>query len=164
MSELNAFHGLGPWGLTGIQKSSCLFSRCTSSLVEFFVWEDRAYQDTMTESVKKIDHIKCNHCHETANAKLFLLSTELVVALDTQKITMVSCGWAHSMAVNEQGQVFAWGAGEGGQLGLGTAEAAVRIPRWPSNAPKTHTSFQPDLRKNSTRKLNKCSCFFCFIF
>uniref|UniRef100_A0A671W751 HECT and RLD domain containing E3 ubiquitin protein ligase 3 n=1 Tax=Sparus aurata TaxID=8175 RepID=A0A671W751_SPAAU len=56
-------------------------------------------------------------------------SPELVVALDTQKITMVSCGWAHSMAVNEQGQVFAWGAGEGGQLGLGTAEAAVRIPR-----------------------------------
>lgn len=55
--------------------------------------------------------------------------TELVGALDTQKITVVSCGRAHSMAVNEQGQVFAWGAGEGGQLGLGTAEAAVRIPR-----------------------------------
>lgn len=61
--------------------------------------------------------------------ELFLLSTELVGALDTQTITMVSCGRAHSMAVNEQGQVFAWGAGEGGQLGLGTAEAAVRIPR-----------------------------------
>uniref|UniRef100_A0A7N9AQC3 HECT and RLD domain containing E3 ubiquitin protein ligase 3 n=1 Tax=Mastacembelus armatus TaxID=205130 RepID=A0A7N9AQC3_9TELE len=45
-------------------------------------------------------------------------SPELVGALDTQKITMVSSGWAHSMAVNEQGQVFAWGAGEGGQLGL----------------------------------------------
>lgn len=42
---------------------------------------------------------------------------------------MVSSGRAHSMAVNEQGQVFAWGAGEGGQLGLGTAEVAVRIPR-----------------------------------
>uniref|UniRef100_A0A8C6KSS6 HECT and RLD domain containing E3 ubiquitin protein ligase 3 n=1 Tax=Nothobranchius furzeri TaxID=105023 RepID=A0A8C6KSS6_NOTFU len=54
---------------------------------------------------------------------------ELVGALDTQKITMVSCGWAHSMAVNEQGQVFAWGAGDRGQLGLGTAENAVRIPR-----------------------------------
>ena len=58
-----------------------------------------------------------------------LISTELVGALDTQKITMVSSGQAHSMAVNEQGQVFAWGAGEGGQLGLGTAEVAVRIPR-----------------------------------
>uniref|UniRef100_A0A3Q2ZM27 HECT and RLD domain containing E3 ubiquitin protein ligase 3 n=1 Tax=Kryptolebias marmoratus TaxID=37003 RepID=A0A3Q2ZM27_KRYMA len=56
-------------------------------------------------------------------------SPELVVALDTQKITMVSCGRAHSMAINEQGQVFAWGAGEGGQLGLGAVEAAVRIPR-----------------------------------
>ncbi|XP_062244132.1 probable E3 ubiquitin-protein ligase HERC3 [Platichthys flesus] len=54
---------------------------------------------------------------------------ELVGALDTQKITNVSSGRAHSMAVNEKGQVFAWGAGEGGQLGLGTAEVAVRIPR-----------------------------------
>lgn len=50
-------------------------------------------------------------------------------ALDTQKITMVSCGRAHSVAVNEQGQVFVWGAGDGGQLGLETAETAVRIPR-----------------------------------
>lgn len=42
---------------------------------------------------------------------------------------MVSSGWAHSVAINEQGQVFAWGAGEGGQLGLGTTETVVRIPR-----------------------------------
>lgn len=61
--------------------------------------------------------------------KQFFLCTELVGALDTQKIILVSCGRAHSMALSEQGQVFAWGAGEGGQLGLGTAEAAVRIPR-----------------------------------
>ncbi|XP_058497192.1 probable E3 ubiquitin-protein ligase HERC3 [Solea solea] len=54
---------------------------------------------------------------------------EAVAALDMQKITTLSSGWAHSMAVNEHGQVFAWGAGEGGQLGLGTAEVAVRIPR-----------------------------------
>lgn len=54
---------------------------------------------------------------------------ELVGALDAQKIAGVSCGQAHSLAVNEQGQVFAWGAGEGGQLGLGSAEEAVRVPR-----------------------------------
>uniref|UniRef100_A0A672KE29 Probable E3 ubiquitin-protein ligase HERC3 n=1 Tax=Sinocyclocheilus grahami TaxID=75366 RepID=A0A672KE29_SINGR len=54
---------------------------------------------------------------------------ELVRALDAQKIAGVSCGQAHSLAVNEQGQVFAWGAGEGGQLGLGTAEEAVHVPR-----------------------------------
>lgn len=61
---------------------------------------------------------------------LLLLSTELVVALDTQKITVVSSGRGHSVVINEQGQVFAWGAGEGGQLGLGTTETVVRIPRW----------------------------------
>lgn len=54
---------------------------------------------------------------------------ELVGALDAQKIAGVACGLAHSVAVNEQGQVFTWGAGAGGQLGLGTAEEAVRIPR-----------------------------------
>lgn len=70
----------------------------------------------------------CLLCQLT-QTHLVLLFLELVSALDTQKITLVSCGRAHSMAVNDQGQVFAWGAGGGGQLGLGTAEAAVRIPR-----------------------------------
>ncbi|KAJ8388267.1 hypothetical protein AAFF_G00135280 [Aldrovandia affinis] len=54
---------------------------------------------------------------------------ELVGALDAQKIAGVACGQAHSVAVNEQGQVFTWGAGSGGQLGLGTTEEAVRVPR-----------------------------------
>ncbi|XP_076831350.1 putative E3 ubiquitin-protein ligase HERC3 isoform X2 [Brachyhypopomus gauderio] len=56
-------------------------------------------------------------------------STELVVALDAQKIAGVACGQSHSLALSEQGQVFAWGAGEGGQLGLGSREDAVRVPR-----------------------------------
>lgn len=67
--------------------------------------------------------------YRLTQTNLVLLFSELVSALDTQKIALVSCGRAHSMAVNDQGQVFAWGAGGGGQLGLGTAEAAVRIPR-----------------------------------
>lgn len=54
---------------------------------------------------------------------------ELVGALDAQKIAGVACGQAHSLAVSEQGQVFSWGAGEWGQLGLGMAEEAVRVPR-----------------------------------
>lgn len=57
------------------------------------------------------------------------VSTELVGALDAQKIAGVACGQAHSLALSEQGQVFAWGSGESGQLGLGTAEEAVRVPR-----------------------------------
>lgn len=55
--------------------------------------------------------------------------SELVGSLDAQKIAGVACGQTHSLAVNEQGQVFAWGSGKGGQLGLGTAEEAVRVPR-----------------------------------
>lgn len=82
------------------------------------------------ENVVFLRHLLgCLGCQLT-QTNLVLLFLELVSALDTQKITLVSCGRAHSMAVNDQGQVFAWGAGGGGQLGLGTAEAAVRIPRW----------------------------------
>lgn len=83
------------------------------------------------ENVVRLCHLRrcvCLLCQLT-QTNLVLLFSELVSALDTQKITLVSCGRAHSMAVNDQGQVFAWGAGGGGQLGLGTAEAAVRIPR-----------------------------------
>lgn len=60
---------------------------------------------------------------------MLCVSTELVGALDAQKIAGVACGQAHSLALSEQGQVFAWGAGEWGQLGLGLAEETVRVPR-----------------------------------
>uniref|UniRef100_A0AAQ4P0X1 HECT and RLD domain containing E3 ubiquitin protein ligase 3 n=1 Tax=Gasterosteus aculeatus aculeatus TaxID=481459 RepID=A0AAQ4P0X1_GASAC len=69
-----------------------------------------------------------NSCGQLGHSKPGT-SPELVDALDAQIITMVSSGRSHSVAVNEQGQVFAWGAGEEGQLGLGIAEATVRIPR-----------------------------------
>lgn len=91
----------------------------------------RWYLAMENENIVFLHHLlgcACLSCRLT-QTNLFLLFLELVSALDTQKITLVSCGRAHSMAVNDQGQVFAWGAGGGGQLGLGTAEVAVRIPR-----------------------------------
>ncbi|MGH0164434.1 UNVERIFIED_CONTAM: hypothetical protein FKN15_061376 [Acipenser sinensis] len=54
---------------------------------------------------------------------------QVVGALDAQKIVAVSCGKAHTLAVSEQGQVFSWGAGSDGQLGLGTTEEVVKVPR-----------------------------------
>jgi len=58
-----------------------------------------------------------------------LWSPEPVQTLDSQKMVGVSCGQDHSVALNDQGQLFSWGAGAGGQLGLGTTEKAVRVPR-----------------------------------
>lgn len=89
----------------------------------------RCLLQRLHSKVKVLSTLMYSFVMKLLKSELVLLSTELVGALDTQKITLVSCGRAHSMAVNDQGQVFAWGAGEGGQLGLGTAEAAVRIPR-----------------------------------
>uniref|UniRef100_A0A8C5EB60 HECT domain-containing protein n=1 Tax=Gouania willdenowi TaxID=441366 RepID=A0A8C5EB60_GOUWI len=69
-----------------------------------------------------------NSCGQLGHDKVEA-SPELVAGLDTQRITTISSGRAHSMAVSARGQVFAWGSGEDGQLGLGTTETAVRIPR-----------------------------------
>uniref|UniRef100_A0A0D3E235 RCC1-like domain-containing protein n=1 Tax=Brassica oleracea var. oleracea TaxID=109376 RepID=A0A0D3E235_BRAOL len=38
---------------------------------------------------------------------------------DDQKVVQVSCGWRHTLAVTERNNVFAWGRGTNGQLGIG---------------------------------------------
>lgn len=56
-------------------------------------------------------------------------SLEQVVSLDAQNIVAVSCGEAHTLALNDKGQVFAWGLGSDGQLGLSNLEDCLRVPR-----------------------------------
>lgn len=57
------------------------------------------------------------------------LVSEQVVALDAQIIVAVSCGESHTLALNDKGQVFSWGQGSDGQLGLNNFEECVRVPR-----------------------------------
>lgn len=59
----------------------------------------------------------------------FFCCIEQVGALDAQNIIAVSCGDMHTLALNDNGQVFAWGFAKDGQLGLVTAEEFVRVPR-----------------------------------
>nr|XP_054516137.1 probable E3 ubiquitin-protein ligase HERC4 isoform X26 [Pan troglodytes] len=54
---------------------------------------------------------------------------EQVVALDAQNIVAVSCGEAHTLALNDKGQVYAWGLDSDGQLGLVGSEECIRVPR-----------------------------------
>ncbi|XP_076413244.1 putative E3 ubiquitin-protein ligase HERC4 isoform X10 [Peromyscus maniculatus bairdii] len=54
---------------------------------------------------------------------------EQVVALDAQNIVAVSCGEAHTVALNDKGQMFAWGLDSDGQLGLLGSEECIRVPR-----------------------------------
>lgn len=60
---------------------------------------------------------------------VYIPSLEQVVSLDAQNIVAVSCGEAHTLALNDKGQVFAWGLGSDGQLGLSNFEDCIRIPR-----------------------------------
>lgn len=54
---------------------------------------------------------------------------EQVVALDAQNIVAVSCGEAHTLALNDKGQVYSWGLDSDGQLGLLGSEEYIRVPR-----------------------------------
>uniref|UniRef100_A0AAY4DZ72 HECT domain-containing protein n=1 Tax=Denticeps clupeoides TaxID=299321 RepID=A0AAY4DZ72_9TELE len=55
--------------------------------------------------------------------------SEQVVALDAQNIVAVSCGEAHTLALNDKGgQVFSWGQNKFGQLGLGVDGPVVLSP------------------------------------
>jgi len=45
-----------------------------------------------------------------------------VRGLAQKHIVQVACGWQHTMALSNQGQVFSWGYGEDGQLGHGNIE------------------------------------------
>lgn len=51
--------------------------------------------------------------------KINKLKPTLVQALETSRITQITCGWSHSVALSEDGKVWTWGNGDHGKLGLG---------------------------------------------
>ncbi len=42
---------------------------------------------------------------------------QLIAALQNDKISQFACGWRHTLALTQQGQVYSWGRGVSGQLG-----------------------------------------------
>lgn len=52
---------------------------------------------------------------------------ELIASIESVKIVSITCGWDHSLALDEHGKVLSWGSGQNGKLGLGT-EDNVSIP------------------------------------
>lgn len=48
-------------------------------------------------------------------------SPQLVDALVDQTVTIVQCGWRHTIAMTDRGNVYSWGRGTSGQLGHGDA-------------------------------------------
>lgn len=45
-----------------------------------------------------------------------------MTALSSLPVAIISCGWRHTLAVTDSGQVFTWGRGVNGQLGHGDEE------------------------------------------
>jgi len=46
----------------------------------------------------------------------------LIESLLSNKCMKISCGWAHTLALMESGEIYSWGAGESGALGNGSSE------------------------------------------
>ena len=55
-------------------------------------------------------------------------SPQPIEFLGSQIITSIACGWQHTMALTQTGQVFSWGYGEDGQLGHGNINDSL-IPK-----------------------------------
>lgn len=67
--------------------------------------------------------------YNIVNENKILFATDLVNGLQDYVITKVSCGKSHSIAVNEWGQMFAWGSNSSNQLGLETTETYMTVPK-----------------------------------
>jgi alpha-tubulin suppressor-like RCC1 family protein len=65
-----------------------------------------------------------------------------VSTLRSLRIRQVACGSLHSLALSEEGQVYAWGCSDGGRLGLGNfGDSPKRRSSVASNAPQqSHTT------------------------
>nr|XP_006818715.1 PREDICTED: probable E3 ubiquitin-protein ligase HERC4-like [Saccoglossus kowalevskii] len=47
----------------------------------------------------------------------------LIKSLEDMRVVQVACGSSHSLALTTNGQIYAWGANDHGQLGLGSKES-----------------------------------------
>lgn len=50
---------------------------------------------------------------------------QLIRGLEGHHMTGVACGWAHSIALSQSGQVWVWGSNSHGQLGLPQDEVSL---------------------------------------
>ena len=56
-------------------------------------------------------------------------ATPVIVNRLTQNATQIVAGYTHAFSVDPDGSLWAWGANNNGQLGLGTTGSTVRTPR-----------------------------------
>ncbi|EKX31860.1 hypothetical protein GUITHDRAFT_47937, partial [Guillardia theta CCMP2712] len=59
----------------------------------------------------------------------------VIPSLRDRRVTMMACGEYHSVCLTEEGDMYAWGRGSDGQLGLGRMESSP-VPRFVSSLGK----------------------------
>ena len=86
------------------------------------------------------------------NHKNFYVQTPTLVPMNKSndmKIIKISCGEAHTIVLNDKNEVYSWGFGSNGQLGLGFCEDSFELGTGLSNSriftPKKIESFEKDV-------------------
>lgn len=119
------------WGVAADTPLSCLgMGQCTHVVAMIWAsWGTRSPGRNQVCDYFKKNHLFINVLCKITNLMNMCHVLEQVVALDAQIIISVSCGETHTLALNDNGQVFSWGLGSDGQLGLNNFEECVRVPR-----------------------------------
>lgn len=65
----------------------------------------------------------------TNMGQLFQIKPKIIKTLATKNVIQIACGLHHSVALTNSGDLFAWGANNFGQLGLGKVTPKEQIPQ-----------------------------------
>ncbi len=88
---------------------------------------------------------------------LKMLHPRLLIPLKDELIKEITCGHAHTLAINQFGQMYSWGHNDSGQLGLG--EGVPEIVRKPvlnskiNNVAKLAAGHENSLALTKTQEL-----------
>ena len=78
----------------------------------------------VSSSKNKGHHSSKNKTQQQLPTPMFLLGPNLTFAQNA--VVAVTAGTYHSLAVTQSGQVYVWGSGKHGRLGLGIERVALR--------------------------------------
>ena len=132
-------------------------------LSEDYLLNKQGFKETLFLYEPTMVHINKNLKKYNKNSKNNLNSQVDIDENDDEFIVKVSCGEAHSLALSSKGDVYSWGFGSNGQLGLGFCEDSFE----PGLASQMSRRFTPQyiksLEDTSIRDIQSGKTFTMFI-